>query len=955
MSMQDHSECVTQQLQVDQQTEQLLVIIDQLAKELHPHRHLSALTIDSSLDREYGFDSLSRVELLLRIERRFSVSLPEQLLAIAETPRDLLRELQGASDISRHPPKIIRKTTPQREIASTPYNAQTLVDVLEWHVVAHPQQIHIQLYAMGDRDMEEITYQTLYDGAQTFAAGLRGADHMPGECVAIMLPTSREYLFSFYGTLMAGGVPVPIYPPTRPSQLEDHLHRHVGILNNAEVTHLITVPEAKLLGQLLKAQVTTLHDIFSPAELMSRNSIHFTPPPIKADDIAFLQYTSGSTGNPKGVVLTHRHLLANIRAMGEAVQANSSDRFVSWLPLYHDMGLIGAWLSSLYFSCTLVLMSPLTFLARPQRWLWAIHNHKATLSAAPNFAYELCLNKVQESDIEGLDLSSWRMAFNGAEPVSAKTVRHFIERFSRYGFHRKTMAPVYGLAECAVGLAFPPIGREPLIDRIERESLTTEGKANPADEHEENVLEFVASGQPLPGYEIRIVDPEGRELPERQEGRLQFRGPSATSGYFHNPEQSRKLFDGEWLDTGDLAYMSGGDIFITSRSKDLIIRAGRNIHPYEVEEAIGEIGGIRKGCVAVFGTSDQLSATERVVILAESHERSRQVQEALRNEVAGVVSDLMGTAADEILLAAPHTVLKTSSGKIRRAACRELYERGQLGQARRAVWWQLLRMTLSSALPQLRKLRRKFLTTLFAGYAWSTFLILASLTWLLVVILPLPTWRWNIMRLGGRLLALLTRSPLRIEGVDNFPHDRSFIVVANHASYLDGLVLVTALPRPFSFVAKKELQRRWLNRLFLQRIDTEFVERFDAKRGADDADRLAQLTRTGHPLLFFPEGTFTRMPGLLPFRMGAFSAAAQAGVAVVPVTIRGTRSILRSTSWFPRHGAVSVTIGEVIEPEGADWDAIIKLRDAAHKEILRHCGEPDLVKHSPVSGHQEDG
>lgn len=934
-----------------QQAELLLEIIAQLAKEIHPHYHPPPLTLDSSLDREYGFDSLSRVELLLRIEQNYHIRLSEQLLAFAETPRDLLRELQSSSNITSLPPTMVLDSCSQPELTATPYSAQTLVEVLEWHVASHPQRIHIHLYLTGDEEPLDISYQDLYDGARNIAAGLRAANHMPGERVAIMLPTSREYLFSFYGTLMAGGVPVPIYPPLRPSQLEDHLHRHVKILNNAGVSHLITVPEAKLLGLLLKSQVASLQNISTPTELMHTTS-NISHPPVRADDIAFLQYTSGSTGNPKGVVLTHRQLLANIRTMGEMVQVNSNDRFVSWLPLYHDMGLIGAWLSSLYFSCTLVLMSPLTFLVRPQSWLWAIHTHKATLSAAPNFAYELCLNKVQEADIDGLDLSSWRMAFNGAEPVSPKTIRRFVKRFGRYGFQRETMSPVYGLAECAVGLAFPPLGRGPVIDQIDRESLATQGKAITVEEVTENTLEFVASGQPLPGYEIRIVDPEGRELPERYEGRLQFCGPSATHNYFHNPQQTRKLFDGKWLNSGDLAYMGGGDVYITSRSKDIIIRAGRNIYPYEVEEMVGNIAGIRKGCVAVFGTTDQLTATEQVVILAETRESNNEVKEKLLREIGGIVSDLMGTAADEILLLPPHTILKTSSGKIRRAASREQYEQGQLGQSRQAVWWQLSRMVFSSVLPQLRQLRRKILTTLFAGYAWISFLILALLAWILIVTLPLPKWRWSVMRGCGRLLLLLTRTPLKIEGMENIPHNQPFVLVANHASYLDGLVLITTVAQQFSFVAKQELRNNWFNRLFLQRINTRFVERFDARKGADDADQLVQHAQARRSLAFFPEGTFTRMPGLLTFRMGAFSTAAQTGIVVVPVTIRGTRSILRAKSWFPRHGAVSVTISKMIKAEGSGWDSIIKLRDTAHAEILHQCGEPDLSEHGSINNFQ---
>ena len=937
-----------------QQAELLLEIIAQLAKELNPHHHPPPLTLDSFLDRDYGFDSLSRVELLLRIEQSYHVRLSEQLLAFAETPRELLRELQNSPGISSSisisslPPAMVLDSSSDSELIATPYKAQTLVEVLEWHVAVHPQRIHIHLYLTANEEAQEITYQALYDGARNVAAGLRAASLMPGERVAIMLPTSREYLFSFYGVLMAGGIPVPIYPPARPSQLEDHLNRHVKILNNAGVSHLITVPEAKLLALLLKSQVASLQSMVTPAELMQAGG-NIPIPPIRADDIAFLQYTSGSTGNPKGVALTHRQLLANIRTMGEVIKVNSNDRFVSWLPLYHDMGLIGAWLSSLYYSCTLVLMSPLTFLMRPKSWLWAIHTHKATLSAAPNFAYELCLNKVQDSDIEGLDLSSWRMAFNGAEPVSPGTIRRFSERFADYGFQWETMSPVYGLAECAVGLAFPPFARGPIIDQIDRESLTARGKAVPLDKlvnkANENIIEFVSSGQPLPGYEIRIVDPQGRELPERHEGNLQFCGPSATYGYFHNPEQTRELFDGKWLNSGDLAYLSGGDVYITSRSKDIIIRAGRNIYPYEVEEMVGNIGGIRKGCVAVFATTDQRSATEQVVILAETRETDNEVKEKLRQEIARIVSDLMGTAADEILLLPPRTILKTSSGKIRRAASREQYEQGQLGQSRQAVWWQLTRMACSSVVPQLRQLQRNILTTLFAGYAWFSFLILALLVWILVLSLPLQKWRWSVMRGGGRLLFLLTRTPLKIQGIENIPHDQPFILVANHASYLDGLALITALPQQFSFVAKQELHNNWFSRLFLERIKTEFVERFDAQKSVDDTRQLVQQAHAGRCLAFFPEGTFTRMPGLLTFRMGAFSTAAQTGVAVLPVTLRGTRSILRARSWFPRHGAVSVTISKMIKAEGTDWNSIIKLRDTAHAEILYQCGEPNLSEY----------
>jgi 1-acyl-sn-glycerol-3-phosphate acyltransferase len=510
------------------------------------------------------------------------------------------------------------------------------------------------------------------------------------------------------------------------------------------------------------------------------------------------------------------------------------------------------------------------------------------------------------------------------------------------------MAPVYGLAECAVGLAFPPPGRAPLIDRIQRDTFEASGRAVPVEKTDADALEFVACGQPLPGYQIRIVDQAGRELPEREEGRLQFRGPSVTQGYFRNPEKTRDLFDGEWLDSGDLAYMAGGDVYLTSRVKDIIIRAGRNIYPYEVEEAVGNIAGIRKGCVAIFGCKEEVSGTERVVVLAETRETAGTVLERLRSQVIDVATDLLGTPPDEVVIAPPHTVLKTSSGKIRRAASREQYEQGRIGAPQRAVWRQFLRLSLAGLLPQWRRVQRRLGDTLYAAYAWSLFWVLAPLVWLTVVCAPVSSWRWAIMRGAARLLARLTRTSVHVEGLEHLPTDQPCVIVCNHSSYLDGMLLVATLPMPFSFVAKQEFTSRPRNRLFLQRIDAVFVERFDTRRGVADVEQLVKAAMAGRSLSFFPEGTFTRMPGLLPFRMGAFVTAVEAGLPVLPVVIRGTRSMLRGDSSFPRRGSLSVTVCPPIKPQGSDWAAAIRLRDAARAEIRRYCGEPDLDHETPL-------
>lgn len=934
----------------------LLQAISSLLPEIQPRQSSGVeLGLDTRFDRDLGLDSLARMELMSRLERQFTVTLPEQVFAEAETPRDLLRVFGSAIGRGPSAPPPVVPTITVGEARPAPGSAATLVEALRWHVESHPERPHIKVLGAGADDLTTLSYQQLWTAAAAGAATLQALGIQPGQPVAIMLPTGADYFVSFFAVLMAGGVPVPIYPPARWSQLEDHLRRHGGILGNCRAVMLITLPAAKPLARLLQSLVESLRSVVTPDELAG-DANRYVMPALGVNDLAFLQYTSGSTGNPKGVRLTHANLLANVRAMGATVHAGPGDVFVSWLPLYHDMGLIGAWFGSLYYAIPLVVMSPLGFLSHPERWLWAIHHFGGTLSAAPNFAYELCLKRLAEADLQGLDLSSWRIAFNGAEAVSPHTLERFAERFAAYGFRREALMPVYGLAESSVGLAFPPLGRGPLVDRIQREPLSRDGRALAASPDDPHALQFVACGLPLPGHELRVVGDEGRELQEREEGHVQFRGPSSTSGYYRNPEATSRLLRDGWLDSGDLGYLVAGEIYITGRNKDIIVCAGRNIYPQELEEAAGRIAGIRKGCVAVFGHTDPGSGTERLVVLAETRETDEKVLQRMRSEITTLASDLVGAPPDDVVLARPHTVPKTSSGKIRRAASRERYAQGQLGQSERAVWWQIARLAGSALRPVLRRMRHKLTTMAYAGYVWVAFALLTPPAWLLVLLMPKLAWRWRVMRALARFAAMVTGIRLQVRGLEQLvAADQACVLVANHASYLDAYALVAAIPQPFNFVAKAEFARNLLYRVFMQRIGVELVERFDREKGLADARRLADRVRDGSRLLFFPEGTFTRMPGLLPFRMGAFHAAAESGVPVVPVAIRGTRSILRAGSWFPRRGTITITVCAPIDPhrlmagQGDSWALALRLRDASRAEILAHSGEPDLEHESPAT------
>ncbi|MDH5210295.1 MAG: AMP-binding protein [Betaproteobacteria bacterium] len=916
----------------------VLAVVQAVAREARPSVE-PQVALDSSLEKELGLDSLARVELVLRLERTFATSLPEQALATSETPRDLLRFLlSSAGQAPRAADTSVASLSHGTDVRP-PLQAQTLTEALEYHVERQPERLTVHLYEEGKET--PITYRELYDGALGYAARLAEAGLQPGQMVAIMLPTCKEYLYSFYGVLLAGGVPVPLYPPARLTTIEDHMTRHVGILKSAGATIMITIPEAKALAYLLRAQVESLRAVLMPADLQGSGA-GFAPVRGKTGDIGFLQYTSGSTGSPKGVVLSHANLLVNVQAMGKAVSANADDVFVSWLPLYHDMGLIGGCFATMFLGFPVVLMSPLAFLSRPGSWMRAIHRHRGTISGGPNFSYELCLRRIADEEMEGIDLSSWRFAFNGAEPVSPETITAFADRFSRWGFRRNSLSPVYGLAECTVGVAFTTPGEPWRMDTLDREQFSQTGEAAPARADDPSPLKVVGCGHVVEGHDLRVVDAAGLELPDEQEGALQFRGPSATSGYYRNPEATKKLFDGAWVNTGDRAYLKEGMVYITGREKDIIIRGGRNISPYELEHAVGDLGGVRRGCVAVFGSRDPATGTERVVVLAEMRAADASRHNDLKRMINELAVSLTGAPADDIVLAPPATVPKTSSGKIRRVAAREFYERGPSSVKPQAVWLQLVRLVLAGAAPQLRRTWRTARGALYALRVYLAFGLLFPFA-LLSAALTGPRITWRVGSAVCRAFLRAAGLPLVVRGKEQVPAGPAVLAV-NHTSYLDAVVLVAVLgPRAHAFVAKREFEANPLMRVLLKGFGTIFVERFDVQKSAEHADVLVEAVRAGATLVIFPEGTLTRNTGLAAFRAGAFQVAAQAGVPVVPVALRGVRSVLRDGTWYARRSPIAVTVCAPIAADGEDWAASVRLRDRVRAEILKHCGEPDLA------------
>ncbi len=933
------------------------------------------------LERDLGLGSLERVELLLRLGQAFQTHLPERTLADAETVGDVvatvLAQVNGRTEAAESaaeqagteaaaelaPPAraLPWPVLPARGILTLrpPEQAETLLEVL-WHRGTQPATAaapHLYLYEEGGPEASSHAARVIPNGellsqAAAVALSLQQRRLRAGDRVALMLPTSADFFFCFLGVMLAGGIPVPIYPPFRADRIEEYAARQAAILRNAEVRWLITFARAARLAHLLKPRVPSLEAVLTATQLTARTADATAVAPVRAvrgEDLAFLQYTSGSTGHPKGVMLTHANLLANIRAICEAVGLRPDDVGVSWLPLYHDMGLIGTWLLPLYAGIPTVVMSPLAFLTRPARWLWALHHHRGTLTAAPNFAFELCARKLDDCELAGLDLRHVRAALNGAEPVHPETLRRFTERFAPYGWRHEMHLPVYGLAEATLAVTIPPLGRQPVLDRIERDTFQRTGRAVPAASNSTaRVLTWVSCGRPIPQHEVRIVDDHGQELPERIEGRLWFRGPSATQGYFRNLSATLEIVrEGGWLDSGDRAYRVGEEIFITGRAKDVIIKAGRNITPQEIEGLVGEVPGVRPGCVVAFGIPDERAGTERLVIAAEVRPEHLHQRAQLAARISHRVAEALGLPPDHIELLPPQTIPKTSSGKLRRSETKRLYLSGRLEAARPPVWWQVARLTLSGAARATLRAARQALVRLYGIYALLMFVLWLLPTW--AVMRLLPTRRAVVLFTSrlSRLYFRLVGIPIRLHGFEHLQRHPNSVLVANHTSYFDVLVLMAALPVEFRFVSKIEVASMPLIGDFLRRRGDFAFDRSDRQQRLRQAEEVERSLRAGDSVLVFPEGTFTPHDGVRPFQLGAFKAAVATGRPILPVALRGVRAILRDETILPRPGAVTVTILPPIFPEpSADprehWREIIRLRDQTRTSLAPHTGEPLL-------------
>ncbi len=521
---------------------------------------------------------------------------------------------------------------------------------------------------------ERVSWEELLNDARAMAAALSARGIGPGSHVSLLGTTTRELVTAIEAVWVAGATAIILPLPMRLGSIEEFVGQTRVRVRNADSDCLVADPA---LAEFLEPKegdppVVLLNDLAREAGQLGSGA--YERPPIDPEDLAILQFTSGSTADPKGVMLPHRCVAANQRAIARAVEVDlDTDRTVSWLPLYHDMGLIGTLGVPMSTGIDLVLAAPQDFLAAPADWMRWMSDYRGTFTAGPNFAYALAARALRRLD--GLDLSSWRLALNGAEPIDPDAVERFLEAGAPHRLSTGSAFCAFGMAEATLAVTFPRLGGGMTVDEVDRRVLETDHYAAPAADGTTNTRRLPRLGTPLEGLEIRIADPDtGAEMGEREVGELELRGTSVTPGYYRRPDVTAEAFHDGWLRTGDLAYMVDGELVACGRIKDVIIVGGRNVYPEDIERAVETVEGVRAGNVVAFGTDGRRGREALVVVAETKADNVRTIAE----DVAARVTDSVGIPPEEVVMVSPGSLPKTSSGKLQRSLCRDRYHNAAL-------------------------------------------------------------------------------------------------------------------------------------------------------------------------------------------------------------------------------------------------------------------------------------
>jgi len=536
------------------------------------------------------------------------------------------------------------------------------------------------LGAKGPGEDLFVSFHDLRLATQRRAAHYAAAGLERGDRIALVVPEGEHFIPGFLGALWSGLIPVPLYPPVSLGKLDAFMEALVNILNIARPRVLVTTERVgKVLWSAI-GRIASIEKVITTEELAKDAGSLPAAADVRDDEVAFLQFTSGSTALPKGVMVTHGSLAANCHAIiREGLEADGQkDNAVSWLPLYHDMGLIGFVMAPVCYRISVVFIPTMSFIKNSTLWMETIHKHRATLSFAPNFAYALVTKRARPEQIARWDLSQMRAFGCGAEPINPDTMRAFLAAMAPSGLKPQALLPCYGMAEATLAISFVPLDEPLQTDRIDAERYHADHEAAPVS-NGTAFLEVVSCGRTFVGHEVTVQDDDGRILSDRRIGEICFRGPSVAAGYWENAEATKATFRGGWLRTGDLGYKIGDRVFVSGRIKDILIVNGRNYHPQGIEWLVDEIPGVRKGSSVVFTRPG--AASEEIVVAAEARAGDAG---ALKAQIVARVSEEFQLAVSDVALVPPGTLPKTSSGKLQRRKTREQYLNGSIGRTSRA-------------------------------------------------------------------------------------------------------------------------------------------------------------------------------------------------------------------------------------------------------------------------------
>jgi acyl-CoA synthetase (AMP-forming)/AMP-acid ligase II len=558
---------------------------------------------------------------------------------------------------------------------------------------------HMALTYLNMRGNEsKRSYRDLLNGARKVAIFLKNRGLHTGDKVVLILINTESFVNSFFGTIMAGGIPVAVSPPMTFGDIDKYLNNLRHILKNSQAKYMLSFPRIrKMIGSVLGGD-NDLKEFMLYKEITDETPLHPGFPSIDPDAPALFQYTSGSTGRPKGTVLSHRALLANVAGISQGLQLSEQDVAVTWLPLFHDMGLIGGLLAGLYGRIRQISMTPESFVMNPVSWLEYLTRYKGSLIVAPNFAYHLLASRVTDEEVQKLDLSNLRAALNGAEPIDLRTLNAFEKKFRRCGFKSNIILPVYGMAENSLAATFPKLRQKVRVEVLDRKMLEVERRVKTARKDDPHPVKAVSVGSPIAGQELAIRNHDGSIADEGYVGEITIKSPSLMKSYHLNPDATAEVIKEGWLYTGDLGFVQNGRLFVTGRAKEMIIKRGRNYYPYDIERAAAKVAGVRKGCLVAFSIPNRKTGTEDLILLAETKEktesRKKEVEKAISNEVLSTV----GLKPDKTVLVPPRSIPKTSSGKIQRLLAKRRFMEGNLVKGASERWLTPVRTLFGSFL-----------------------------------------------------------------------------------------------------------------------------------------------------------------------------------------------------------------------------------------------------------------